>query len=76
MLQKITINIVRRKTMNHDIVDIIALINVMHDKAVLLQRQMHDTPESAKNHVAIDNLMMDIKMMARQIAYEGTAVNK
>jgi hypothetical protein len=59
--------------MNHDITDIIALINVMHDKAVLLQRQMHDTPKADRDRVVIENLMIDIKMMARQIVYEGTA---
>jgi len=57
--------------MNHDITDIIALINVMHDKAVLLQRQLHDTPEAERNYVTIENLMIDIKMMARQIVYDG-----
>ena len=57
--------------MNHDIRDIIALINVMHDKAVLLQRQMHDTPKENQDRVVIDTLMTDLKMMARQIAYDG-----
>lgn len=43
----------------------------MHDKAVLLQRQLHDTPEAERNYVTIENLMIDIKMMARQIVYDG-----
>lgn len=57
--------------MYHNPIDLINLINVMHDKAVLLQRQTDDTPSVTQDSHIIENLILDIKMMARQIIYDG-----
>lgn len=56
--------------MRHDPHELLKLINAMHDKAVLLIRMQHDTPEMDRNLVVIKNLLDDIKAMARQLTYE------
>lgn len=62
--------------MQHDPHEILKVINAMHDKAVLLIRMQHDTPEADKNLIVINNLLDDIKAMARQLTYEDGTLEK
>lgn len=60
---------VQEDGMQHDPHEILKVINAMHDKAILLIRMQHDTPEKDRNSVIIRNLLDDIKAMARQLTY-------
>lgn len=52
--------------MQHDIADIVSLINAMHIKVTLLQQREHLLDDATKRHI-VD----DIQCMARQLANDG-----
>ena len=52
--------------MQHDIADIVSLINAMHIKVTLLQQREHLLDDATKRHI-----VEDIQCMARQLANDG-----